>query len=215
MGSLKERSSDQKSRGGNERLWITAEVGLILMDSSLRPIAFNREAAAILNYPEPVDLEKKTALRVPDEVVANIRSQSLESLASSVTYFRAGRRQYACHAYIMKSCDESCPQPAIALLLQRNPSATEAVYEVAAEFHLTEREREALKGISMGLTIKELAKEMAISPHTVKAYLRFIMVKMGVSTRAAIVAKILEHSNGGTGKTPPIGPTNIGLRARA
>ncbi len=70
----------------------------------------------------------------------------------------------------------------------------EAIYEVAAEFRLTEREREALKGISMGLTSKELAKEMDISPNTVKAYLRLIMVKMSVSTRAGILAKILEHN---------------------
>jgi DNA-binding CsgD family transcriptional regulator len=30
---------------------------------------------------------------------------------------------------------------------------------------------------------------MAISPNTVKAFLRMIMVKMGVSTRSAIVGK--------------------------
>lgn len=76
----------------------------------------------------------------------------------------------------------------------RGLRSSEAIYKVAAEFNLTEREREALSGISLGLTIKELAKQMKISPHTVKAYLRVIMVKMGVSTRAAIVAKILEHS---------------------
>jgi len=32
---------------------------------------------------------------------------------------------------------------------------------------------------------------MAVSPNTVKAFLRMVMVKMGVSTRAGIVAKVL------------------------
>jgi DNA-binding CsgD family transcriptional regulator len=37
---------------------------------------------------------------------------------------------------------------------------------------------------------------MAISPNTVKAFLRLIMIKMGVTTRAGIVAKILDHMEG-------------------
>jgi hypothetical protein len=36
-----------------------------------------------------------------------------------------------------------------------------------------------------------MAKRMAVSPNTVKAFLRMIMVKMGVSTRAGIMAKVL------------------------
>ena len=80
-------------------------------------------------------------------------------------------------------------------MLQRNASTIEAVYEVATHYNLTGREREALEGISAGLSSKELAKQMNISPNTVKAYLRIIMVKMGVNSRAAIVARILEQSS--------------------
>jgi DNA-binding CsgD family transcriptional regulator len=72
---------------------------------------------------------------------------------------------------------------------------------MAAQFNLTEREREALQGISVGLSSKELAERMRISPNTVKAYLHLVMVKMGVTSRAGIVAKILEH-NSGVGSKP-------------
>jgi DNA-binding CsgD family transcriptional regulator len=42
-----------------------------------------------------------------------------------------------------------------------------------------------------GLTSKEIAQRMGISPNTVKAFLRLVMVKMGVSTRSGIVGKIV------------------------
>jgi DNA-binding CsgD family transcriptional regulator len=42
-----------------------------------------------------------------------------------------------------------------------------------------------------GLTSKEIAERMKISPSTVKAFLRLVMVKMSVSTRSGIVGKVL------------------------
>jgi DNA-binding CsgD family transcriptional regulator len=41
-----------------------------------------------------------------------------------------------------------------------------------------------------GLTSKEIAVRMNISPNTVKAFLRLVMVKMKVSTRSGIAGKI-------------------------
>jgi DNA-binding CsgD family transcriptional regulator len=84
----------------------------------------------------------------------------------------------------------------MALFLQKDISIDDAVSRVAAEYALTEREQEAVRGISMGLSSKELAARMKISPNTVKAFLRMIMIKMGVTTRAGIVAKILDHMEG-------------------
>ena len=52
----------------------------------------------------------------------------------------------------------------------------------------------------MGLSTKGLAREMNISPNTVNAFLRLIMIKMGVTTRAGVVGKVLEQ-NGANGET--------------
>jgi DNA-binding CsgD family transcriptional regulator len=80
------------------------------------------------------------------------------------------------------------------LYLRREVSVSDALDQVATDYRLTDREREALIGISMGLTSKELAVRMNISPNTVKAFLRLIMIKMGTSTRAGIVAKVLDQN---------------------
>jgi DNA-binding CsgD family transcriptional regulator len=174
------------------RPWSKPNPGLILLDAALNPVAFNLEAAFILAYPEQPDLETPAQFRIPEQIITEI--QRPLSAFPVITQFGAGRRKYVSHVFALKPYDERISEPVFAVLLQRNCSSMEAIYEVAAEFRLTEREREALKGISMGLTSKELAEEMEISPNTVKAYLRLIMVKMGVSTRAGILAKILEHS---------------------
>lgn len=55
---------------------------------------------------------------------------------------------------------------------------------------LTERESEVLTLVAEGMTNKEIARELAISPATVKAHVERIIAKLGVSdrTQAAVVA---------------------------
>lgn len=83
----------------------------------------------------------------------------------------------------------------VALYLKRELSVVDAVYQISADYRLTDREQEALIGVTMGLTSKEVALRMKISPNTVKAFLRLIMIKMGVTTRVGIVGKLLDQNN--------------------
>jgi len=62
---------------------------------------------------------------------------------------------------------------------------------VAQQFSLTRREREALEYLLRGLSTKEIANRMTVTANTVKAFLRLIMIKMAVSSRSGIVAKII------------------------
>jgi DNA-binding CsgD family transcriptional regulator len=65
---------------------------------------------------------------------------------------------------------------------------------MSEQFALTERERETVELLLQGLTSKEIAIRMNISPNTVKAFLRLVMVKMGVSTRSGIVGRVVGSS---------------------
>ena len=64
--------------------------------------------------------------------------------------------------------------------------------QVASE--LTERELEILRQIAGGASTKDIARQLFISPNTVKAFLRLVMVKMKVSTRSGIAGKIAGSS---------------------
>ena len=63
--------------------------------------------------------------------------------------------------------------------------------EISRLFNLTEREREALEYLLQGLNNKAIANRMSISPNTVKAYMRTIMIKTGATSRSAMLRKIM------------------------
>jgi DNA-binding CsgD family transcriptional regulator len=167
-----------------------AEEGLILMDLPLKLIAFDRGAAAMLNYPNQPGAKAEPASCIPKEILDIIRSHPHTDLASEKARFRIGKSDYVSRFYLVESQNGS---PLVAVHLEKDSSSSDAIEEAASKYHLTEREQEALKGILMGLASKELAERMNISPNTVKAFLRLIMIKMGVTTRAGVVAKILQN----------------------
>jgi len=83
------------------------------------------------------------------------------------------------------------PKPLNALVFERHSEARDTIDEVGARYHLTAREQQALRGLSLGLGTKDLAAEMNIRPSTLLAFLRLIKIKMGVTTRSGILSKIL------------------------
>lgn len=165
------------------RVFAGAEVGLVLMDLSFNIIGCDRAAAAILDQPRG---------GLPHELLAVLSSRKSADLHALKVHLRRGKDEYVCRAHLIESFD-GIRKPMIALHLEKDFSASDAAHELAARYSLTEREQEALRGILMGFSSKEVAERMNISPNTVKAFLRLIMIKMGVTRRAGIVAKILEN----------------------
>lgn len=54
---------------------------------------------------------------------------------------------------------------------------------------LSSRERSILEGISQGKSNKEIAKDLSITPETVKSHVRSIFIKLAVKKRAHAVAR--------------------------
>jgi DNA-binding CsgD family transcriptional regulator len=78
----------------------------------------------------------------------------------------------------------------VAILLERASSPEVMLHQITSRFNLTVREREAVGYLLQGLTSKEIAQKMKISPNTVKAFLRLVMTKMAVSTRAGLIGRV-------------------------
>jgi PAS domain S-box-containing protein len=66
-----------------------------------------------------------------------------------------------------------------------------AIVRGAASLGLTEREREIVTLIAMGRDTGDIAAELHISPETVRTHVRNAMGKLGVHTRAQLVAVVL------------------------
>jgi DNA-binding CsgD family transcriptional regulator len=76
-------------------------------------------------------------------------------------------------------------------MIERKSHESTKIAEISERFGLTARERETVQFLREGFTSKEIAQRMNISPNTVKAFIRLVMVKMGASTRSGIVGMIV------------------------
>jgi DNA-binding CsgD family transcriptional regulator len=191
MGALRDQLLQQNVVPSLER---RTDVGLVLMDLSYQTIGYDRGAAAILNG----GLQPATGFSLPRELQQAIQAANPAELPAVRMHFRRGTNEYKCHAYLVRSQNSAFPQKILALHLERDCTGEDAVAKLTVQYHLTAREQEALSGIAMGLSTKDLADRMRISPNTVKSFLRLIMIKVGVTTRGEIVAKLLEYSDNGT-----------------
>jgi DNA-binding CsgD family transcriptional regulator len=162
--------------------------GFLLLDSSMSPILVNHAAAQILAYPHKLEAQKNVDGYLANKVRSTLLSESASG-GTLVSRFQSGRRIYSCRSFPVNSMANGHSQASLAVLLERAVSKSTPVSKLFDGFNLTVREQEVSQYLLEGLTSKQIARRMEISPNTVKAFLRLIMVKMGVSTRSGIVGK--------------------------
>ncbi len=165
--------------------------GFLLIDSSLNPVSFNAEALHILTYPEKLANPRHSEVSLTGTICSSLINPQAPGKSPFVTEFRSGRRRYFCRAFLVDAQAKDPAHPNIAILLERGPSGLVSLSLVSQRFNLTQREREVLEYLLQGLSTKEIANRMNISSNTVKAFLRLIMTKMGVSSRTAVMRKIM------------------------
>lgn len=103
----------------------------------------------------------------------------------------------------------------------REPSESDAQAgaAVGASSSLSLRERAVLERIGEGMSNKEIAKDLSITPETVKSHVKNIFVKLVVERRAQAVARalslgLMRASCRGDGFTSPVSDTESDRSAR-
>jgi DNA-binding CsgD family transcriptional regulator len=171
-----------------------SEPGFLLMSPSLDPIACNAGAVQILTFPSTPEKIKKLDIFLTDKIRSGLVSRQSRDSLEFVKEFKSGKRRYVCRSFQLDGHENNGGQRTVAVLLERYASGVAALSQMSEQFSLTERERETVELLLQGLTSKEIALRMNISPNTVKAFLRLVMVKMGVSTRSGIVGRVVGKS---------------------
>ncbi len=65
---------------------------------------------------------------------------------------------------------------------------------LALGYRLTQREQDVLQFLARGMSTAEMTQQLGISPHTVRDHIKSLFGKVGVSSRAELVARIFaEH----------------------
>jgi DNA-binding CsgD family transcriptional regulator len=166
--------------------------GFLLLDPSMNPVFVNHAAAEILLYPQKVEAQKKLDRFLTNKIRGRLLFAESSGLPELVTRFQSGKRLYQCRAVRVKAMAGSDSQSSLAVFLERGSSGSIQLAQIAEKFNLTTREQEVLHCLSEGgLTTKEIAARIGISPNTVKAFLHLIMLKMGVTTRSGILGKAI------------------------
>lgn len=162
-------------------------VGLVLVDAHMEVVYVSSTARHILSY----GYSNKPGTSPEDQFSDKIQSVVVpRDGGGGVSAIVSGRRRYLCRILILEPTGAVPQTPHSAFLLERTSRRNDHLRRLVQQFKLTRREREALLLLAEGLTSKEIACRMNISPHTVRAFLHLIMIKLGVSTRSGIVGKV-------------------------
>jgi DNA-binding CsgD family transcriptional regulator len=179
---------------GTPVLTVSSLPGFILVDNSLNAVASNTEAIRILTFPNLPERIKRLEVFLADKIRSGLVQRQSAHQLEFVKEFRSGKRRYICRGFQL-DVNEKGKRFAAILLERSTCGGALALSQIAQQYELTHREEETVALLLQGLTSKEIAARMNISPNTVKAFLRITMVKMGVSTRSGIVGKVV-GSNG-------------------
>ncbi len=179
--------------------------GFLLLDADLNLIGSNGDALQILCYPSEASLMKQPKVFIVDRVRTALLDHDHGSGRAFVRAFKSGRRRYICKVSQIESGKNDFVRPAFAVRLQRDAASGSSLAEICAGYGLTRREGETVELLLQGLTSKEIGTRMGISPNTVKAFIRLVMVKMKVSTRSGIAGKFAGSWAGDSPLIVPLG----------
>lgn len=170
--------------------------GLIVTDASLAVIAYNGEALQILTYPAQLSEIRHVESWLSNKIRSDLSRR--QSPSRFVEEFRSARRKYLCRSFALDlktNGNGSSGSRWQLVMLERRGTDSVKLTQISERFGLTAREEETVRHLLKGFTSKEIAQRMAISPNTVKAFLRLVMVKMNVSTRSGIIGQIVGSGN--------------------
>jgi len=173
-------------------LSVQSRPGLVVIDRSLNVVASNSEAIQILTFPASPEKIRQLDGWITKRIRGGLVDRESSSALNFVERFKSARRTYHCRPIPVNINGKARLQnyPTLVLLLERNTVGGVELSEICGRYGLTPREQATVRLLFEGLTSKEIADRMKISPNTVKAFLRLVMVKMGVSTRSGILGKI-------------------------
>jgi DNA-binding CsgD family transcriptional regulator len=165
------------------------DVGLILTDRNLRPIYADDYSVRLLT--DPGATEAASVIEMQRRLQALVGASIYPADPVPPIPFMSGRRQCLCRSFLLHYRLEGEGAPAVGILLEPQDRMWSAVVcDASRRFRLSPREVETVQHLVCGLTTKEIAPRMGISPNTVKQFVRSIMSKMGTTTRAGVLGKI-------------------------
>lgn len=166
----------------------------------------NQEAAKILTYstlsPEGGNTVANVSLLcskwrrlLENQIATLIESGDTCAERSSPPYFleviRSGRRKYVVKGTALLGGRSADEQENYLFLLERICSEKINMPLIARQWNLSRREQDIVRLLFADRCNKEISYLLGLSINTIKAYMKLLMRKLGVSSRAGIVSCLL------------------------
>jgi DNA-binding CsgD family transcriptional regulator len=180
-------------------------IGIIVLDQTQRVLCCNKVAVAIAEHNDFLDLEIGTPLVVNGSEQKKLRRMLKDVLNAYLTrnahYCQALKlnepSQPGCIDILAKPISlypivQDAPTPAISLYIQRPGAFSMPAPEIIRSlFGLTGMEATIVTLISSGLTVDQIAAQLAIKVNTVRVHLRSAFAKTNVSRQSVLVSHVL------------------------
>lgn len=169
------------------------DTGFIVTDLRLAPLYANAAAIQILGYGTETTDDVVSDAVLQAQLRSIFQTHALGTDAVVAETFMSGRRQYACRSFTLDARERDDNPPRVALIIERTGRRTWMLRAFGEEHNLSPRECETVLHLTEGLTTKEIASRMHVSPNTVKQFMRLVMCKLDVTTRSGILGKLISR----------------------
>jgi DNA-binding CsgD family transcriptional regulator len=155
-------------KGGFPMHAVAECAGLLVVDTSFKVVASNREAVQILTFPDLPEQIRHLDMWLRREIRNRLVNGKSPSAPKFVTEIQSAKRTYLCRSFSLGTEPEGCgtARPVLVIILERKSNQASSIVELRRRFALTDREQETVQSILQGLTNKEIAQRMEISPNT-------------------------------------------------
>lgn len=168
--------------------------GVVVLDTNGEILFINEEARSILSTFNLDDIDLESSSDSVDKAIVEVFKKSLGSLSEPISkcvYCPDNDSAYALRALPLYKPEFKGKSCVLVLIEGVTIHRKFDMNVVQKQFSLTRREAEVTFCLTKGLTNKEIANALSLSPETVHDYVKQIMRKLGATTRAGIVGKVL------------------------
>ena len=168
--------------------------GVVILDTSGKILFVNDEAQSIISTFSLDEIDASTDPDTLDKAIVEIFKKSLGSLSTPTAkcvYCPDSNSAYALRAMPLHKPELPGKSCILVLIEGVTIHRTFDMNVVQKQFGLTRREAEVTFCLTKGLTNKEIANALSLSPETVHDYVKQVMKKLDTTTRAGVVGKVL------------------------
>lgn len=164
--------------------------GMAVLDAEHRLLSATPEAIEWLGRLQSYRRRAQTELgvQVPWEVLHASQAARARSLTGSTTPTRT-RVRTRCGRWVLIHASCLTPSDQVAIIIEP-ATASEMAPLIVEAYGITPRELDVTNALARGLSISEIAGQLHLSRYTVQDHLKRIYDKVGVASRAELVAKM-------------------------